>query len=288
LAGEGLETILFLDPAVTTERTGTTIVNAAEDLHDVTLRDFLVEGAIAVHAVSINSNVDYTYTSGSGSDAITIRPTRRDPNQDRRQRSSQLSPSRAGIVFSAQHDGQMRNLRLEHVTVRDCTHNGVAIRGAANISILACDFSDNGSSVVPGPGLQHNLLLAHVAGCNVQDSRFDSSLWGSGLDVSFGNNVTIADNELARNTRCGIYVTESCDVHIRGNLTEGNDSDGIAIVALAGGCREIELFGNVARNNGRYGIEVDHVLGGSVERNSASDNGAARQITVSNSHSIKH
>jgi parallel beta-helix repeat protein len=286
LAGQGRETILILDPQVTQERAGVAIVNGTDDLHDVTLRDFVVEGATIVCAPTNTFNLNYEYSSGSGSGVVSLRPLTNDPNQDRRQRSYQMSPSRAGIIFNSQHEGQMHNLRFEHITVRNCTHNGVAIRGAARVSVIACDFSDNGSSVVPGPGLQDNLLLSHVTGCRISDSRLDTSPWGSGLELSFGSGVTITNNETARNARNGIHVTESHDVRICENLAEGNDRDGIAANALMDGCHEIKISGNLSRNNGDRGIEVDHATGGLVEDNSVFDNGNVRQLSVTASKAI--
>lgn len=287
LAGEGLETILFLDPAVTADRAGTTIVNASDDLHDVTLRDFLIEGATTVPPTSINSKLDYTYVSGSGSDAIKIRPMRLDPNQDRRRRSYQMAPSRAGIAFSAQHDGQMSNLHFVHVTVRNCTHDGVAIRGAEDVTITACNFSDNGSSVPPGPGLLHNLLLNHVEKCRITGCRLDDSPWGSGLDVSFGSDIVFTNNEAARNALCGVHVTESSDVQVSGNLAEGNDHDGFAFETWMDGCRNVEIFHNTSRNNGNCGIKLEGVNGGLVDNNLVSENGTTQQTTVVGSRSIK-
>jgi len=251
LSGQGLETILWLDP----ERTGPTLVNATPDLHDVTLRDLVVEGATSCE-------------------------TPNDPNSQRRRRSYQHAPSRAGIVLSALRAGQMRNLRLEHVTVRNCAHDGVAIRGATNVAIHSCDFSDSGGSVVPGPGLQHNLLLARSSKCEVRGSRFDTSLWGSGIDVSHCQDVSLHNNEAARNALHGIRATESTNVCVTGNLVEGNDGSGILLDALMDGCRGTEVRANLARNNGGYGIDVVHHGEGVVVDNTAKDNGHVEQIRV--------
>ncbi|MBL9189828.1 MAG: alginate lyase family protein [Opitutaceae bacterium] len=250
LAGQGRDTIVFLDPKLTAQIAGTAIVNAEPDLHDVTLRDFVIEGA-----------------------TITARATSNDPNQDRRQRSYQMAPSRAGIAFAGQREGQMKNLRFEHVTVRNCTHNGVAIRGAAGVAIVACDFSDSGGSVVPGAGLQHNLLLTHVSGAEVRDSQFDTSPWGSGIDVSFSREFAITGNETARNALHGIRVADSRNVRLTGNLSEGNDGDGIAFVTLMDGCRQIEARDNVVRNNGGAGLGPLPAGAGTLAANRSIDNG---------------
>jgi parallel beta-helix repeat protein len=286
LAGQGKATILILNPDYTTNRAGATLVNADDNLHDIVLRDFVIEGGMTIRAPTNSSGSNYDYVSGSGSGAVTLHPLTSDPNQDRRQRSYQMSPSRAGIVFSAQHEGQMRDLHLEHVTVRDCTHNGVAIYGAENVVIAACDFSDNGSSVVPGPGLQHDLLLTHVNDAKVHDSRFDDSLWGGGIDLSDSRDVNIFNNETARNALNGIHVTECQNIHVHGNLAEGNDENGILFDAQMDGCQKIEVANNLCRNNGNYGIQIDNVVSGVVHGNSGNDNGERKILKVIRSKQI--
>jgi parallel beta-helix repeat protein len=225
LAGQGRETILFLDPKAPSENVAFAILNAADDLHDVTLRDFILEGS-----------------------TLSRPPT--DPNQDHRVRSYQNAPSRGGILFEGQHAGQMRNLRFEHLTVRNCSHHGVSIRGASQVAIVASDFSDNGGSVVPGQGLEHDLQLTRVIGAEVRDSRFDDSSWGSGIDVTFSRDVTISNNEAARNTLYGVRVGDSENVTIRGNMLEGNDAGGTRFDRLFDGSRNLVERDNVSRNNG--------------------------------------
>jgi parallel beta-helix repeat protein len=252
LAGEGRETVVFLDPKAPAANAAIAIENAGADLHDVTLRDFVVEGATLSH------------------------PSR-DPNQDRRMRSYQHAPSRGGILFAADHPGEMRNLRFEHLTVRNCTHNGVAIRGAAQVTIAASDFSDSGSSVVPGPGLEHDLLLTRVLGAEVRASRFDDSPWGSGIDVTFSRDIVISDCEAARNTLYGIRASESANVKVRGNLLEGNDAGGIVVDRLFDGSRDIQVEGNISRNNGGSGIKVTGATATTIRNNSLADNGRPEQ-----------
>jgi parallel beta-helix repeat protein len=244
LAGQGLDSVLFLDP----DREGPAIVNGDPNLHDVTFRDFVVEGA------------------------LTERPSR-DANQDRRQRSYQMAPSRAGILLAAASGAHMERLHFEHVTVRHCTHNGVALRGAAQVLVRACDFSDNGSSVVPGPGQQHNLLLAHVEEVQIRGCRLDDSPWGSGLNLIHGRDIEVLDSEAARNTRHGIRCTESQDIQINGNLAEGNDGWGIRCDALMHGCRGVEIVDNLVQNNDRGGIEVYRTGETRLHNNRLMDNG---------------
>jgi parallel beta-helix repeat protein len=103
----------------------------------------------------------------------------------------------------------------------------VAIRGAAQVTIMASDFSDNGGSVVPGPGLEHNLSLTHVTGAEITGNRLDDSPWGDGLNVAESSDITVAGNEAARNRGNGLRLTDSRNLRVRANLAEANGRDGV-------------------------------------------------------------
>lgn len=225
LIGQGNETILSLKPYLT----GKTIINQSPDMHDVTIRDILIEGA--------NSTV-----------------VSADPNNERRLRSYMNATSREGIVFSSDYGAKLQNICLTNVTVQNFTKNGVSIKGATGIKVEYCNFSDNGSSVVPGAGFHHNLCLSHVKDCKISNSRFDTSPWGSGIDVSFGQDLSIINNELARNKLSGLRCSECNKILISGNIAEGNDGNGILLDKIMDGCIKVTLNKNIARNNGLYGI----------------------------------
>jgi hypothetical protein len=52
------------------------------------------------------------------------------------------------------------------------------------------------------------------------------------------------------------------------------------------GCREIEVQENIARNNGKFGIDIIRVIGGAMQRNAAVDNGQPAQLRVASSEGI--
>jgi parallel beta-helix repeat protein len=135
-----------------------------------------------------------------------------------------------------------------------------------------CDFSDNGSNVVPGAGFHHNLHLTHISGCEVSNSRFDTSPWGNGIDLSFSRDAVIANNEAARNKESGFRCTESDNIQVTGNLVEGNDEDGILFDALMNGSRKIVVSENFSRNNGQHGIFIEKANGSTIRNNKSVDN----------------
>jgi nitrous oxidase accessory protein NosD len=181
--------------------------------------------------------------------------------------------SREGVSFSAVHEGQMKNILFENVTIQNFTRSGVSIRGASNVTISHCDFSDNGSSVVPGAGFHHNLLLTRSVYCIIRESRFDTSPWGNGIDISFCRDVLISKNEAARNKRSGIRCTESKHVKAIENFVEGNDSHGILFDALMDGSNEIIIQNNFSGNNKQRGIYTGKGVGKKISNNKISENG---------------
>lgn len=242
LAGEGLGTILFLDP-VSGERDA--LVNANNDLHDLTIRDLVVEGANKTNPGT-------------------------DPNNNRSFRGGY---NRGGIIFRALKDGQMKHINLIDLTVRNCTYNGVFISGAADVNITRCDFDENGSNVVPGTKLQHNLLLTHCTGINIKDGRMDTSPFGSGIALDHCSDALIVNCEVARNAYYGVLITESKNVSVTGNLIEANDQSGVMMEFLSQGSENVTISNNQIHYNGGYGVESYAVRNGKVENNRYEGNG---------------
>ncbi len=224
LSGEGLATVLFLDPA---SGVRDALVNGASDMHNVTICDLVVEGATDPDPGS-------------------------DPNS---RRSSRSTANRGGIILLGQHEGQLKNITLRNVTVRNCTYNGMSASGVDNLNIVCCDFNENGANVVPGPRLQHNLLLTHCSGITIKDSRMDTSPFGCGLALTNCTDVTVNNCELARNAWFGILVTESNNINISGNLVEANDNSGVMIQYLHNGSQNVTVSKNLIHYNNGFGLE---------------------------------
>lgn len=245
LSGEGLETILLLDPSAGRDA----IVAESPDLHDVVIGNLVVEGAPKVDRGT-------------------------DPNSTRSFRSS---ANRGGILFLGEFEGQMKNITLKNLTVRNCTYNGVFISGAEKLNVIGCDFTENGSSVVPGPKLQHNLLLSHCTDVTVKDSRLDTSPFGSGLALTKCKNVTISNCEIARNGYYGLLITECAKISATGNLIEGNDRSGVMVEFLYDGSDDIQLKNNLIHYNNGFGLESYSAKDLQAEKNTYAGNGSAEQ-----------
>ncbi len=224
LAGEGLSTILFLDP---NSGMRDAIVNADSFTRNITIRDLVIEGSLK-------------------SDPGT------DPNTNRSFRSN---GNRGGIILRASREGDMKNISFINVSVLNCTFNGVMITGAVGVNVIGCNFTENGSTVVPGPRLQHNLLLSHCSNITIKDSRLDTSPFGSGIALVSCKNVKVTSNEIARNGYYGIDIQESANISISGNLIENNDRSGVMLEHLSSGNQNVEIKDNIIHYNNGFGIE---------------------------------
>jgi parallel beta-helix repeat protein len=224
LIGEGGNTILFLDPS---SGMRDLMVNATDDMHDVTIRDLVIE---------VSDRVDV--------------PS--DPNS---YRSRNARYNRGGILFHAMKEGGMKNIVLQNITVRNASFNGVFISGADSVSIVSCDLDENGGNAVPGAKLQHNLLLTHCKNVVVEDSRLTTSPYGSGLSLDQCRNVSVLNNEIARNGYYGLLVAETQNLTVSGNLIEANDRSGLMLEYLFTGNDKIHVHDNRIQYNAGWGIE---------------------------------
>ena len=227
LAGEGARSILFLDPSAD----GYAIRNTDKNLHDVALRDLLIE-------------------------AGTETETHFDPNSRRMLRAYLTSQRRGGVLLMGDRDDQMQRLSFRHVTIQNGTQHGLAIRGAKDVSLTACDVSDNGGSVVPGPGFHQNIQVTHSSNVDINACRADTSPAGNGIEAVCCRNLQITACESARNGRSGIRVADSRAVTVTDCLVEGNLRDGIGLETLIDGCPSAVLRGNLLQLNGGYGLRI--------------------------------
>lgn len=118
-----------------------------------------------------------------------------------------------------------------------------------------CDFAENGSGVVPGPRLQHNLLITRSSDISIADSRLDTSPYGSGVALMHSSDARITRCEIARNAWYGILVSESRKIEVEGNFLEGNDRSGVMVEFLDEGSSGITITRNVIQYNDGYAIE---------------------------------
>jgi len=221
MVGTGLDCVLFRDPAKPGEAA---IVNAEPDMHDIQLREFVIEGAETPVAS-------------------------RDPNSDVGRRRVAHGPIRAGIVLQGDGKSVMRNLRFEHITVRNCTYSAIELFGVEQVDIVNCDISGSGGAVPPGPGKNHNLKMNHVSHVVISGSRFADSMWGHGIAVLFGRDVTIRGCEIARNALDGVMMAESQRVTIEGCLGEGSGGAAFAQETWMDPNVDVVVRNNILRNN---------------------------------------
>jgi len=193
-------------------------------LESITLRNFLIEGALST---------DWP----------------QDPNQPRRDRSIQTAASRGGILLNGDAEEDIRDVVLDHITVRNCVSNGIAISGATKLAISDCDIIDSGGNNAPGHGLNHNLLLNHVADCTISNCRLVFSLGGCGVSVQNSSRVFVAGCNLSRNCGYGAEFLNCSAVSLTGSLLEANNA-GAYLVATDGKRSPLMTSDLIERLNG--------------------------------------
>jgi len=257
LMGSGLSTVLFLDPASGGREA---IINAATDMHDVTIRDLVIEAC-----------------------------NRTDPGTDpNTYRSYRGGYNRGGILFRAGSEGEMQHISFINLTIRNSTYAGLSVSGANNITVTNCDLSENGASVAPGPALLHNLQLLHCKGISITGCRLATSPSGSGLALDNCSDVSVTNCEIARNGYYGIMLSESRQVSITGNLVEANDNSGVMAEYLFNGNENITISNNRIQYNNGYGLESYAAKNSTASGNIFEGNGhAASQQKISAEKSIK-
>lgn len=242
IAGEGLGTIIFLDPA-SGQRDAMT--NDIDSLRGITIRDLVVE-------------------CGNRTDVPS------DPNSNRSYRGGW---NRGGIILRTEQTGSIRDITLERITVRNATYNGVFINGAADVRILHCDFNENGGTVVPGPRLQHNLLISHSKRIEISGCRLSTSPAGCGLSVDHCEALSVRDCEVSRNGWDGILVAESRNLRFTGNLIEANDRHGMNAEWLHNGSAGLTVTDNRIQYNTGCGLRASDVKDWITSRNRFEGNG---------------
>jgi len=242
LSGEGLKTILFLDPASGNRET---IINASNDLHGVTIRDLVIECALKTEPPS-------------------------DPNSTRSYRGGY---NRGGILFRSDIEGGIKNIKLINVTVQNATYRGVSVSESADIIISRCDFNENGVSVPPGQKLLHNLFVSHCSNVQITDSRLVTSPYGSGVVLDQVSDASVSNCEIARNGYYGILLSACKNILIKDNLIEANGRSGIMVEYLQQGSQDLTVVGNLIQYNNGFGIESWAVKNGKFERNRTVGNG---------------
>lgn len=259
ICGEGLNTVLICEPSVRTAA----ILLGDLDAHDITIENLVLDGAW-----------DHKLPS--------------DPNTGRFDRSGRLSNNLSGISLRGEVAHDLRNVTFKDLTVINFSRTGVYLSDVNGIEIISCNFSDNGSHVVPGPRLQHNLLIHHSRNVKIEDSRFDASLRGCGIVMEYCDGIAIEGCEVARNDWHGIMMAECKNGETTGCLIEGNSGCGFYGDYYYKGSSKLVVKGNKIQYNNGYGVRCFAVEGLSVSNNTYRWNGTeSKQESLSSKKKLQ-
>lgn len=248
IVGEGLNTVLICEPSVRTAA----ILLGDLDAHDITIENLVVDGAWNHQLPS-------------------------DPNTGRFGRSGRLSNNLSGISLRGEVEHNLRNIVFKDLTVINFSRSGVYLSDVNGVEIVGCNFSDNGSQVVPGPRLQHNLLIHHSTNIKISNSRFDASLKGCGIVMEYCDGIVIEKCEVARNDWHGIMMAECTNGNTTGCLIEGNFGCGFYGDYYYKGSSKLSVDHNKIQYNNGYGVKCFAVDGLKVFNNIYRWNGTEKK-----------
>ena len=227
ICGEGRSTVLICEPTIRTAA----ILLGDLDAKNITIENLVVDG------------------SKEHQEAY-------DPNSGRFYRTGRYSNALAGISMRGEAGHAFSNIKLKNLTVINFSRSGVYISDAEGIEIDHCDFTENGAHVVPGPRLQHNLMIQHSSNIMIKDSRFDTSIRGCGLVLDHCKSLKVENCEIARNGWHGLLMAECHNGKIENCLVEGNDGCGFMGEYLHDGSNLIQIRHNKIQYNNEYGIRA--------------------------------
>lgn len=248
ILGEGLNTVLICEPSV---RTAAVLLGDL-DAHDITIENLVVDGAWEHKLPS-------------------------DPNTGRFGRSGRLSNNLSGISLRGEVGHNLYNITFKDLTVINFSRSGVYVSDARGVKIISCNFSDNGSHVVPGPRLQHNLLVQYSQDLLIQNSRFDASLKGCGIALEYCDGIVVEKCEVARNDWHGIMMAECQNGKTTGCLIEGNGNCGFYGDYHYKGSLKLAVNNNKIQYNNGYGVKCFAVDGLAVSNNIYRWNGTEKK-----------
>ena len=248
ILGEGRKTVLLCEPSVRTAAILLGNLNA----HNVTIENLVLDGA-------------KTHDVGS------------DPNTGRFNRSGRLSNQISGISLRGEPQHDLQNIVLRNLTVINFSRTGVYLSDVRGIRIESCDFTENGSQVIPGPRLLHNLHVQHSKDIQIRDSRFDTSLRGCGIVLDHCQDVLVEQCEIARNGWHGVLMSENQHSTIKNCLIEGNDGCGFMGEYLYHGSENVTVCDNLIQYNNGFGVKVYAIANLSIARNVYRSNEVGQQ-----------
>ncbi|WP_025744119.1 carbohydrate-binding protein, partial [Aquimarina pacifica] len=157
---------------------------------------------------------------------------------------------------------------------------GVHIKGAKNVLIENCDFSENGA--IGKEGFAHNLYLRRVYGAIVKNSSLNNSISGNGINISYSEDVEIRDSEMIGNFFRGVRAAVSIGYLVHDCIISDNIEIGIFANSETNGftTTDIDIQNNCVSGS-KDGIRVISGATGIVMNNNSYDNDDDYDITSS-------
>ena len=159
---------------------------------------------------------------------------------------------------------------------------GVHIKGAKNVLVENCDFSQNGAA--GKEGFAHNLYLRRVYGAVVKNSSFNYSTSANGINISYSEDVEIYDCEMIGNYFRGVRAADSDGYLVHDCIITDNGNVGLLANTEVVVTKNIDWANNCVANND-VGMETKNGATGTIRNCNSYGNGSNYKLVSSVSQS---
>ncbi|WP_299180092.1 carbohydrate-binding protein [uncultured Aquimarina sp.] len=159
---------------------------------------------------------------------------------------------------------------------------GVHIKGAKNVLIENCDFSENGAK--GKEGFAHNLYLRRVYGAVIKNSIFNNSISANGINISYSEDIEVRNCEMIGNYFRGVRAADSDGYLVHDCIITDNGNVGLLANTEVVVTKNIDWANNCVANNGT-GIETKNGATGTIKNCNSYGNGSNYKLVSSVSQS---
>ncbi len=184
------------------------------------------------------------------------------------------------VRSSADGSEASADIVVRNVTVAGCSKRGIDITAVGTVVVEDSVATNNVAGIsVLGPGgvgPRQNAALGRPVLTLRRNHVYANQ--GPGIVVERAGGGVIDDNDVHENLLNGIYVRDSEGVTILGNESRSNGDGGIRVdvsTSAGAGTRNVELRGNLVRDNAKGGLSVVATGDIVVAENTSHTNGAS-------------
>ena len=229
--------------------------------------------AAGVHPISTSIKMKSNVTlSGAGSTATTINTSKVIKSIEQASEGLQnvtiQNLNITGVAVHGSHAIHLIAMNTDHTNIKllnvhaSNTGWGVHIKGAQDVTIRNCEFTQNGAK--GKEGYAHNLYLRRCKNALVSHTKLLDSTTGNGCNISYSENITLDNCEVLNNYFRGIRAANTNGYTVTNCKIGGNGRVGLLANSESVATKNIRFDNNIVFNNGQGGIRAIRGVTGNV------------------------